>query len=387
MFQPEMPSREILETLVGFNSVSSNSNLPLLNWIEDYLVSFDLEPIKVFDETGEKANLFVTIGPEANNGYILSGHTDVVPVEGQDWATDPFTLTEKDGKLFGRGSCDMKGFLACVLAAVPSMVKAPLKRPIHLAFSYDEEVGCIGVRRLIDDLNTKGFKAEACFVGEPTDMQVIVAHKSKASYTAIFTGLSCHSSLAPHGVNAVQYGARLVSKLEQMGAALAAGPHDELFDMPYSTAHTGVMRGGTALNIVPDHCEVVFEFRVLPTESLHACVEEIERHAMEDLLPQMRAVSPEANIEFIPASEIQGLNTNAEAEVSILAKKLAGRNDHAKVAYGTEAGLFQNVLGVPTVVCGPGSIEQAHKPDEFIKISELDKCDKFLNKLIEHASR
>ncbi|KZL21032.1 Acetylornithine deacetylase [Pseudovibrio axinellae] len=380
-----MTSQEILAKLVSFDTVSAKTNLPLIKWVEEYLSDLGVSSSLLHDESGEKASLFATIGGSGDDGYILSGHTDVVPVAGQDWSSDPFTLREEDGLLYGRGSCDMKGFVACSLAKVPEMVKAPLSKPFHLMFSYDEETGCTGVQPVLRKLAGEGFKAEACFVGEPTDMQVVVAHKSKASYRAIFTGLSCHSSLAPQGVNAIHYAARLVAKLEDMARELAAGPSDELFDLPYSTAHTGVMSGGTALNIVPEHCEVIFEFRVLPTESLSACMEEIKRYALEELLPEMRKVYDKADIEFVPYSEIPGLDTEVEANVTVLAKKLAGRNDHAKVAYGTEAGLVQSILNVPTVVCGPGSIEQAHKPDEYIKQSELDKCDGFLDRLIQHA--
>ncbi|GHB19148.1 acetylornithine deacetylase [Pseudovibrio japonicus] len=380
-----MTSQEILAKLVSFDTVSAKSNLPLIKWIEEYLSGLGVSSSLLPDESGEKASLFATIGGEGTDGYVLSGHTDVVPVEGQDWTSNPFSLREDDGLLYGRGSCDMKGFVACCLAKVPEMLKAPLKKPFHLMFSYDEETGCTGVQPVLYKLAGEGFQAEACFVGEPTEMQVVVAHKSKGSYRAVFTGLSCHSSLAPQGVNAVHYAARFVTKLEEMARELAAGPRDDLFDLPFSTAHTGVIKGGTALNIVPEHCEVVFEFRVLPTESLQACMDEITRYAMEELLPEMRKVYPEANIEFLPHSEIPGLNTDVEADVTVLAKKLAGRNDHAKVAYGTEAGLVQTILKVPTVVCGPGSIEQAHKPDEFIKKTELDKCDGFLDRLIQHA--
>ncbi|MFS8180825.1 acetylornithine deacetylase [Pseudovibrio denitrificans] len=380
-----MTSQEVLAKLVSFDTVSAKTNLPLIKWIEEYLTDLGVSSFTLPDETGEKASLFATIGGDGPDGYVLSGHTDVVPVAGQDWTTDPFTLREQDGLLYGRGSCDMKGFVACSLAKVPEMLKAPLKKPFHLMFSYDEEVGCIGVQPILHKLAGDDFKAEACFVGEPTEMQVVVAHKSKSSYRAVFTGLSCHSSLAPHGVNAVHYGARLVTKLEEMARKLAAGPSDALYDLPFSTAHTGVIKGGTALNIVPEHCEVIFEFRMLPSESTKACMDEVERYAFEELLPEMRKVYPEANIEFIPFSEIPGLDTDVEADVTVLAKKLAGRNDHAKVAYGTEAGLIQNILDIPTVVCGPGNIEQAHKPDEFIKKSELDKCDAFLDRLIKHA--
>ncbi|AEV37025.1 acetylornithine deacetylase (ArgE) [Pseudovibrio sp. FO-BEG1] len=380
-----MTSQEVLAKLVSFDTVSAKTNLPLIKWIEEYLTDLGVSSFTLPDETGEKASLFATIGGDGPDGYVLSGHTDVVPVAGQDWTTDPFTLREQDGLLYGRGSCDMKGFVACSLAKVPEMLKAPLKKPFHLMFSYDEEVGCIGVQPILHKLAGDDFKAEACFVGEPTEMQVVVAHKSKSSYRAVFTGLSCHSSLAPHGVNAVHYGARLVTKLEEMARKLAAGPSDALYDLPFSTAHTGVIKGGTALNIVPEHCEVIFEFRMLPSESTKTCMDEVERYAFEELLPEMRKVYPEANIEFVPFSEIPGLDTEVEADVTVLAKKLAGRNDHAKVAYGTEAGLIQNILDIPTVVCGPGNIEQAHKPDEFIKKSELDKCDAFLDRLIKHA--
>ncbi|EEA94456.1 acetylornithine deacetylase [Pseudovibrio sp. JE062] len=380
-----MTSQEVLAKLVSFDTVSAKTNLPLIKWIEEYLSDLGVSSFTLPDETGEKASLFATIGGDGTDGYVLSGHTDVVPVAGQDWTTDPFILREQEGLLYGRGSCDMKGFVACSLAKVPDMLKAPLKKPFHLMFSYDEEVGCIGVQPILHKLAGDDFKAEACFVGEPTEMQVVVAHKSKSSYRAVFTGLSCHSSLAPHGVNAVHYGARLVTKLEEIARKLAAGPSDALYDLPFSTAHTGVIKGGTALNIVPEHCEVIFEFRMLPSESTKACMGEVERYAFEELLPEMRKVYPEANIEFIPFSEIPGLDTEVEADVTVLAKKLAGRNDHAKVAYGTEAGLIQNILDIPTVVCGPGSIEQAHKPDEFIKKSELDKCNAFLDRLIKHA--
>lgn len=380
-----LTSQDILAKLVSFDTVSAKSNLPLIQWVEQYLSDLGVSSTLHYDQTGEKASLFAKVGLAGAGGYILSGHTDVVPVEGQDWSSDPFTLREDDDLLYGRGSCDMKGFVACVLAKVPEMLKAPLNKPFYLAFSYDEETGCTGVQPMLRSLATDGFKPEACFVGEPTEMQVVLAHKSKASYRADFTGLACHSSLAPQGVNAVHYGARLVAKLEAMGRDLAEGPRDELFDLPYSTAHTGVFMGGTALNIVPEHCRVDFEFRVLPTESLQDCMDEIRRYAYEELLPEMRKVYDKADIEFTSYSEIPGLNTNAEDDVTALAKKLAGRNDHAKVAYGTEAGLFQTILKVPTVIVGPGSIEQAHKPDEFIKKSELDKCDGFLDRLIEHA--
>ncbi len=381
-----LTSTELLRKLVSFDTTSRNSNLPLIDWVEDYLSKQGVSCERVYDETGEKANLYATIGPVDEAGYILSGHTDVVPVDGQEWASDPFDLIEKDGKLFGRGSCDMKGFLACCLAKVPDFKKAALKKPIHLAFSYDEEVGCVGVRGLIDELNKKAVKPLACFVGEPTNMEVIIAHKAKRSLKAKITGKACHSSLAPQGVNAIDVGARLVLKVKEMAERLAAGPRDELFDIPFSTAHTGVISGGAALNIVPDYCEVLFEFRVLPSEDADALVAEIKDYAATVLVPDMQKVAPETGVEFEWISTFPGLDTDPEAPVTQLAKRLAGKNAHAKVAYGTEGGLFQTNGGIESIVVGPGSITQAHKPDEYIYISELEKCEAFLTKLIDVAS-
>ncbi|SON54998.1 Acetylornithine deacetylase [Hartmannibacter diazotrophicus] len=377
-------TKAILETLVGFDTTSRNSNLDLIAWVEDYLSRHGIDSERVYDETGEKANLFATIGPADAPGYILSGHTDVVPVDGQPWSSDPFVLREESGKLYGRGACDMKGFLAVCLAAVPMLKSKPLKTPIHLAFSYDEEVGCIGVRGLIDALKSRPLLPLACFVGEPTEMQVVTAHKAKRSLRVTVTGLSCHSSLAPHGVNAVEYAARLIGKIGEVGAQLARGPSDALFDVPVTTTHVGTISGGTVLNIVPDECQFTFEIRALPRQDADALLQEIEVYAREVLVPEMRMRHPEAGIDFEITSAFPGLDTEPDAEVTRLAKRLAGRNDHAKVAYGTEAGLFDEA-GIPTVVVGPGSIGEAHKPDEFIAISELEKCAAFIERLAEKA--
>lgn len=377
---------DILADLVAFDTTSCNSNLPIVDWIEDYLSLFGLRGTRFPDETGEKANLLVTIGPADVPGFVLSGHTDVVPVDGQDWTTDPFRLTEHDGRLYGRGACDMKGFLAVCLAAVPGMVAADLARPIHLAFSYDEEVGCLGVRSMVAAMAEWPVKPLACFVGEPTGMQPVVGHKAKRSLKATITGRACHSSLAPQGVNAIEYAADLILHIRSIGARLAAGRADDLYDVPVSTAHVGTIAGGTVLNIVPDTCTFAFEFRTLPEEDIDALVAEVEAYARDHLEPRMRAVAPEAGIAFTPLSGFPGLATAEDAEVTRLAKHLAGRNDHGKVAYGTEAGLFAEA-GVPTVVIGPGSIGEAHKPDEFIALSELASCARFVSRLIEEASR
>lgn len=382
-----MTPNDILAHLVSFDTTSRNSNLPLIDWVESYLDSHGVQSERIYDETGQKANLYATIGPADVPGFVLSGHTDVVPVDGQDWQTDPFQLVEKDGRLFGRGTCDMKGFLACCLAKVPEFVSVPLAKPIHLAFSYDEEIGCVGVQSMLRDLKERPVRPEACFVGEPTNMQVVIAHKAKRSLKARFIGKACHSSLAPEGVNAVDYAARFVVKLQEIAKRLESGPLDDFYDVPFSTAHTGTIEGGTILNIVPAHCELSFEFRVLPEENADALVEEIKEFAARVLEPEMKARSKQSEIRFDWISKFSGLNTAVDAPVTTLAKRLAGRNDHAKVAYGTEAGLFVDIAGVPTVVVGPGSIEQAHKPDEYIAAAELEKCCAFLDRLCRHAGR
>ncbi|MEM8856044.1 MAG: acetylornithine deacetylase, partial [Pseudomonadota bacterium] len=378
----------ILAALVGFDTTSRNSNLPLLDWVEDYLSPYGATCERVFDETGTKANLFATLGPDGaeDGGIILSGHTDTVPVDGQTWQTDPFSLTAKEGKLYGRGTCDMKGFLAACLAKVPAMAAAPLARPIHLAFSYDEEVGCLGVIGLVEALGKRGAQFEACFVGEPTQMDVVTAHKSKRSFTTHFRGLTCHSSLAPLGVNAVAYGAKLVAAIDQMADAFANGPRDDMFDMPVSTAHVGVFNGGTALNIVPAEATIDFEFRVLPTEDIDAAVDTI-RQTVAEIDAQMSARDPSCGVSLEELSAIPGLNTAPEAEVTALAKRLAGRNAHTKVAFGTEAGRFHDGLSVPSIVVGPGSIDQAHKADEFIAVEQLRRCEAFIDNVIGHQSQ
>ena len=376
---------EVLEALVGFDTTSRNSNLALVEWVEVYLNRFGVAHERVPDKTGGKANVWATIGPSGVPGTILSGHTDVVPVEGQSWSNDPFRLTERNGRLYGRGATDMKGFDACCLAAVPDMVAAPLTRPIHLALSYDEEVGCIGVRGMIARLERAKVKPAACFVGEPTEMRVVIGHKGKRSFRVTVHGKTCHSSLAPHGVNAVEYAARLIVKIRDISDRLArSGARDPLYDVPYTTAHTGVVHGGTALNIVPDACISEFEFRPLAADDLESLVDEVMAHARERLEPEMRAVDPAARIVFEEISEFPGLETPASRDVVGLAKRLAGRNEHGKVAYGTEAGLFA-LAGIPTVVIGPGSIDQAHKADEYIAVSQLEACSAFLDRLIAYS--
>ncbi len=383
-----MPARntvEILEALVGFDTTSRNSNLALIAWVENYLDGFGLAHERVFDATGSKANLWSTIGPAGTGGYILSGHTDVVPVDGQDWSHDPFRLIQREGRVYGRGAADMKGFLACCLAAVPDMVARPLARPIHLAFSYDEEVGCVGVRGLISRLEGVPVNPVGCFVGEPTEMNVVIGHKAKRSLRVTVRGKTCHSSLAPMGVNAVEYAARLIVKIREMTDRLAQqGARDPLYDIPFTTGHTGTVHGGTALNIVPDVCTFEFEFRSIAVDSLDTLVGEVTAYARETLEPEMKAVAPQAGFELEIKSGFPGLDTTPQSELVRLTKQLSGQNDHGKVAFGTEAGLFDEA-GIPSVVIGPGSIDQAHKVDEFIALSELEKCDAFLDRLVGYC--
>ncbi len=377
-------AKSILSKLVSFDTTSRNSNLALIAWVEDHLTAAGVESMRIPSPDGKKANLFATIGPADVPGYILSGHTDVVPVDGQVWASDPFVMTERDGRLYGRGTCDMKGFLAACLAQLPAMTAQPLVRPVHLAFSYDEEVGCIGVRSIIADLSGRAVKPLACFVGEPTGMNVAVGHKGKRSIRTVVTGFSCHSSLAPQGVNAVQYAARLVTKIADLADRLAAsGPRDALYDVAHSTAHVGAFNGGTALNIVSDRAEFIWEVRVVGADDVDALVGEIESYARDVLEPAMKAIHPDAGFAFSEISGFPGLDIAPDHEAVTLAKRLARKNEHSKVAYGTEAGLFMVTGGIPSVIVGPGDIDKAHKPDEFLEIAQLAEACDFVGRLVE----
>jgi acetylornithine deacetylase len=376
----------ILSTLVAFDTTSRNSNLALISWVEDYLKPLGFRMERVYDSTGTKANLWATIGPEDRPGIVLSGHTDVVPVDGQNWSSDPFVLREEDGRFYGRGACDMKGFLAVCLARAGDMAGATLDRPIHLALSYDEEVGCIGARRLSEWLTTRPVTPEACFVGEPTSMQVVIGHKGKRSIRVKVRGLTKHSSLSPEGVNAVEFGAMLVAEIRRIADELSASSNrDPLYDVPHSTAHVGVLRGGTALNIVPDECDILFEFRVIGGDDPDALVQRVVDYARTELEPRMQAVDPSTGFDIEVYAGFPGLDTAPDAKIVTLAKRMAGRNDHAKVAFGAEAGLFDEIAGIPSVIVGPGAIAQAHQSDEWIAISELEKCDAFVSKLIAYC--
>lgn len=379
-------SRELIEKLVSFDTTSRESNLALIDFIRDYLAGHGVEATIIRDEREPKANLYATIGPTEKAGIMLSGHTDVVPVDGQDWATDPFRLTEANGRLYGRGTCDMKGFIAIALAHVPEFQRRGLDTPIHLAFSYDEEVGCLGVRHMIDMINGLPIKPRMAIIGEPTEMQVIIAHKGKTDAAVHVRGFECHSSLAPTGVNAIQYAAELIGFITKIGERVQKeGPFDNEFDVPHSTVHTGVIRGGTALNIVPKDCSFEFEIRNLPQHDSQPLFDEIFRFAAEELEPRMQAIQPDTGISFDQGVTYPGLDMRADDEAVTLVKALAGQNSHSKVAFGTEAGLFQRDAGVPCVVCGPGSIGQAHKPNEFISLDQMAASHGFMARLMDRV--
>ncbi|MEX5687144.1 acetylornithine deacetylase [Pseudomonas silesiensis] len=377
-------SRELLERLIGFATVSRDSNLELIRFIEAYLAEHGVQSELFFNEEGTKANLFATIGPLASGGVVLSGHTDVVPVDGQAWTVDPFRLTEKDGRLYGRGTADMKGFIASVLAAVPTFVQRNLLTPVHLAFSYDEEVGCLGVRPMLAELEKRPFKPRLCLIGEPTELKPVLGHKGKLAMRCEVRGAACHSAYAPYGVNAIEYAAQLIGRLGVIGEQLAhPDNHDQRFDPPFSTVQTGVIKGGRALNIVPAECEFDFEVRALPDFDAQAVADQLQAFAREHVLPKMRAVQADTDIRLRPLSAYPGLATPPESEAARLLALLSNSSAFGTVAFGTEGGLFDQA-GIPTVVCGPGSMDQGHKPDEFIALEQLSGCDEMLLRLADY---
>ena len=382
-----MDTVAILRDLTAFDTTSRLSNRPLLDYAVDILRHSGIEPLLIWNEDRSKANLWATIGPDMPGGIILSGHTDTVPVDGQEWSSDPFRMDERGGRLYGRGTCDMKGFLACVLAAVPKLAKANLKRPLHLSFSHDEEIGCVGVLSLIDHLKANPPGAAFCIVGEPTDMQPVIGHKGGRSYKVGIHGREAHSSLAPQAVNSIEYAAELIVYLRSVARRMSEGARDELYDIPHSTLSTGMISGGSAINIVPRECEFVFEFRFLAEVDPEAIMADIRRYARDSLLPEMRTVAPEADIAFENIYDYPWFAIDSGHDLVALTKSWSRSNSEAKVAYGTEAGHFSGALGIPTIVCGPGSIAQAHKPDEYVTRDQLTRCDDFLDRIVSYACR
>jgi len=380
----ELVAWDLIRTLVGFDTTSRDSNLALIHWVRDYLAGFGIASTLTFDDEGRKANLFATLpardGNATRGGIVLSGHTDVVPVDGQPWTTPPFAAQQVGDRVVGRGVTDMKSYSATALALVPLFLSRGLERPLHFALSYDEEVGCIGVRRLIAELPSRGVAPSACIVGEPTGMQLVVAHKGKRSWRCRVRGHESHSALTPRGVNAVEIACEIVAYLAAMARRYRdAGRRDAAYDVPYTTVHVGTIRGGTALNIVPRDCQFDFEIRHLPFDDPEAMFAEIRDHAMAKV-PAMRAVAADAGIAFDALSTLPGFDTHDGSEVTALGHALAGVEGAGKVSFGTEASLFHGAA-IPTVICGPGHIEQAHQPDEWVALEQLARCEAFMRRL------
>jgi acetylornithine deacetylase len=383
-------SLSTLKDLVAFDTTSAKSNLAMIDHLADRLSGLGFDIRMTRNAEGSKANLFATIGPSngsgpPSGGIVLSGHTDVVPAAAEDWTTPPFAASVRDERVYGRGTADMKGFIACCLAAAPHFAQARLTKPVHFAFSYDEEVGCLGVRSLLADLKTANIRPALCVVGEPTEMNVIIGHKGKKSVTCTVLGKEGHSAMNHLGVNAVEIAADLVSRIRALQRQIKTdGPFEDGYDPPYTTLHTGTIRGGLALNIIPRDCTFEFEIRNLPGHDPETVMRELRAYAQE-LVVDMLAVDPATGILFNEYNTTAGLSSGPDDEATQLACQLSGHNHTQKVSFTTEAGLFA-VHGIPAVVCGPGSIAQAHRPDEFIALEQLVRCETFLNGLLERVS-
>ena len=377
-----MSTLDYLEKLLSFDTTSANANSEMIKWVETELLSFGAS-VKIIPNVDEsKANLFATLGPQDIGGVMLSGHTDVVPVTGQAWTVPAFSMTQRDGKIFGRGTADMKGFIAAMMNAAKLASTQTLKTPLHLALSYDEEIGCIGVRSMIDMLSNAPIRPQMCIVGEPTGLAVATGHKGKIAARAKCTGRAGHSALAPFAVNALYLANEFITELRKVQDVLRLGMVQDLdYDVPYTTLHVGRIAGGGALNIVPHSCELDFEIRNLAQDNPAEILEKL-RQAADLIALSARNVASEANIEIEVFNTYPGLDTPSSAPVVGFVKSLMGANGTIKVAYGTEGGLFDQSLGVPTVVCGPGEMAQGHKPDEFITEAQLAACDAMLVNLL-----
>jgi acetylornithine deacetylase len=376
---------ELLATLVGFDTTSAKSNLALIDFVQDYLERHGVASTLVPSEDGKKASLYATIGDgdgKSEGGIGLSGHSDCVPVTGQTWTSDPFMLTARDGKLYGRGTCDMKGFIACVLATVPTFKPAALKEPIHIIISYDEEVGCAGVRPLIARIGQDLPRPRAVIVGEPTSMQVIDGHKRIDVYRTTVTGKEAHSSLPALGVNAISVAAKLVEEVDRIADAFATTENDPRFEPPYSTISVGMIEGGTAPNIVPRSCAFRWQVRTLPDTPAEGISDRLTAFAERDLLPWMQKVAPAAAIETESQTSVPAFTAAPKSDAVALAMALTGANRTSAVSYATEAGLFEDA-GCPAVICGPGDIAQAHAADEFVSVAQIEACLTFLAGLTE----
>lgn len=371
---------DFLKTLVEFDTTSRESNLGLIEFVRDHLQSLGISTRLSYDADSKKANLFATLGDVTGRGIVLCGHTDVVPVDGQAWDTDPFKAHIANGKVFARGAVDMKGFIACSLSMIPSYLSSELKQPLHLALTYDEEIGCIGVQTLIRDLQTANIHPAGCFVGEPTRMQVMTGHKGMRVTRCKLRGLEAHSSMAPEAVNAIEYAARIIEKIRLLGQELQTkGPFDPVFKIPHTTLQTGLIQGGSAPNIVAKDCEFVFDCRTLPQGNSDELINQIQAYA-ETLKLEMQKIYPQSDIAFETLANAAPLATSVEAPITYLGTALARNHLLGRVSFATDAGWLHQA-GIPCVVVGPGDIEVAHKPNEFIEISQIEECLDFLDRL------
>jgi acetylornithine deacetylase len=374
-------TRAILADLIHFPTVSADGNLELIAYAQSRLDALSARTYMTISPCGTKANLFASIGPRTEGGVILSGHTDVVPVADQDWEFEPFQATEWDGKIYGRGACDMKGFIACALAMAPRFADTELTKPVHFAFTYDEEVGCLGAPQMLDQVADLGLAPEVCIIGEPTMMRLVEGHKGMCEYTTRFTGLAGHGSDPDRGVSAVEYAVRYVTRLLSLREELKArAPESSPFEPPWTTLQVGAIHGGSSHNVIAEHCEVAWELRPVVPEDRPYVRGEMDAFVGKELLPAMRAVHPWADVVTEVIGEVADLEVMPESEAAELVRALTGQEGGETVAFGTEAGIFQD-HGISTVVCGPGSIQQAHKPDEYIALSQLDECLRMLEGL------
>ncbi len=367
-------TKALLTDLIAFPSISSDSNLEIIQYLAERLSDAGADVHLQTASCGTKANLFGTLGPDAPNGIVLSGHSDVVPVVGQDWSSDPFTLVERDGRLYGRGTCDMKGFIAAAIAKASDFAALPLERPVHFAFTHDEETGCIGAQALAGWLRARDIRPALAIIGEPTMMQVVEGHKGCCEYTTYFHGRAGHGSMPDLGVNAVEYAVRYVSRLMELAMELKSrAPSDSRFDPPWTTINTGSLTGGSIHNVIPETAAVQWEFRPVQASDFSFVKTEIEDYVHSVLLPAMQAVDPSSAIRTEVMGEVAGLEPATLNEARDILMELTGSNRSDVVPFGTEAGIFAE-LGLSVAVCGPGSIEQAHKPDEFLELDQLEKC-------------
>ena len=383
-----MTSIDLLSRLVAFPTVSRDSNLPLIDWVEEYLQPFGARCRRTWNAEETKANLYAAIGPDAPGGVVLSGHTDVVPTDGQDWNTDPFKLTERDGLLYGRGSSDMKGFSAVFLSRLATLDIGALERPLYLALSYDEEVGCLGIDRMVNDALAEFARPDYAIIGEPTRMQVVRAHKSINVFRTVITGQAAHSSQPHRGAGAILAAGRIIEYLDSLGRSKRAAAGESGCEPPWTTVQVGTIQGGTAVNILPAHCEFLWEYRGLPDEDPDAIIDAMKVFIEGEVLPDLKEFAPEASIETTTIARVPPLTPDPEAKAEQWVRSLSGVREggSGEVSFATEAGSFQRA-GVSSVVCGPGSIDQAHQPNEFIDPNELTRCEAMIDDVFAYLCR